>query len=140
MNSRPLENGPGRRSNNVPTEPLGHCARDIVREDLREAIRRRAEEIYIQSGRIPGRDVQNWTQAEHEILERAAPQDRRCAIIVRLNGVQYVGEYRPETSEGYVPGEFGHGASVWVRLHGDRMFVRRGNGKELETRIVKKIG
>jgi len=36
--------------------------------DLHEAIRRRAEEIYVRSGRIPGRDVENWAQAEREIL------------------------------------------------------------------------
>lgn len=140
MKSRPPGNGARKeKQNTVSIEPFGESPEDVDRADLQEEIRRRAEEIYIRSGRIPGRDVQNWTQAEHEILERAATQDRRCAIIVRVNGVQYVGEYRPETSEGYVPGEFGHGASVWVRLHGDRMFVRRSNGKELETRIVKKI-
>jgi len=97
------------------------------------------KEIYIQSGRIPGRDVQNWTQAEREIMEQAAERNRRPAIIVRVNGVQYVGEYRPEFADGYVPGEFGVGASVPVRLKGDKMYVKRPNGKELETTIVQKI-
>jgi DUF2934 family protein len=112
----------------------------VFAADLHEAIRRRAEEIYLQSGRIPGRDVQNWTQAEHEILEQAKKPSRYTAIIVRVNGVQYVGEYRPELSDGYVPGEFGVGVSVAVRLEGDKMYVRRSNGKELVTRIVRKSG
>ncbi len=107
-----------------------------------EAIRRRAEEIYLRSGRIPGRDKENWIQAEREVQQEIAAQQsvRRTAIVVRLNGVEYIGEYQPELSDGYVPGEFGRGADVPVRIQGDKMFVRRPNGKELETRIVKKIG
>lgn len=109
--------------------------------DQHEAIRRRAEEIYIRNGRIPGRDLENWAQAEQEILrESAEPPARRTAIIVKVNGVEYVGEYIAESSDGYLPGEFGAGSSVPVRFHGDKMFVKRPNGKILETTIVKKIG
>jgi hypothetical protein len=107
--------------------------------NLQEAIRRRAEEIYIQSGRIAGRDLENWAQAEREI-QGAALQNRRAAIIVKVNGVQYVGEYTAESADGYVPGEIAGGSSVAVRLQGDKMFVERSNGKELETRIVRRIG
>lgn len=108
--------------------------------DRHEAIRRRAEEIYIRNGRIPGRDLENWAQAEQEILRECGEQPaRKTAIIVRVNGVEYIGEYSPESADGYVPGEFGAGASVPVRFHGDKMFVKRPNGKELETTIVKQI-
>ncbi len=108
----------------------------------RDAIRRRAEAIYVRSGKIPGRDKENWIQAEREIQHEIAAQPtvRRTAIVVRVNGVEYIGEYKPEDSNGYVPGEFGTGGTVPVRIEGDRMFVRRQNGKELETRIVKKTG
>ena len=108
--------------------------------DFEQAIRRRAEEIYIQSGHISGRDVENWTQAEREVRELAARQNRRCAIIVKIGGVEYVGEYMAESADGYVPGEIGEGASVAVRIEGDKMFIKRNNGKELQTRIVRKIG
>ncbi|HVN18726.1 MAG TPA: DUF2934 domain-containing protein [Dongiaceae bacterium] len=107
---------------------------------LQEAIRRRAEQIYIESGRIAGRDVENWAQAEREVLGETEAPTRRTAIVVKVNGVQYVGEYRPEGADGYVPGEFEVGSPVAVRLEGDRMFVQRPSGRELETRIVKKIG
>jgi hypothetical protein len=107
--------------------------------DWQEAIRRRAEEIYVQSGRIPGRDTENWAQAEREI-RGAARQNGRAAIIVKVNGVQYVGEYTAESAEGYVPGEIVAGSPVVVRLQGDKMFVARSNGKELETRIIRKSG
>ncbi len=113
----------------------------IARLDPHEAIRKRAEEIYIRNGRISGRDLENWAQAEQEVLREFAERpSRKTAIVVRVNGTEYIGEYNPESSDGYVPGEFGAGASVPVRFHGDKMFVKRPNGKELETTIVKKTG
>lgn len=123
----------------MKSEQLSHPPIPVYAVDLHEAIRRRAEEIYLQSGRIPDRDVENWKQAEHEIMEQVAHRDRRAAIMVKVDGVQYVGEYHLDSSDGYVPGEIGVGASVAVRLEGDKMYVRRGNGKELVTRIVQKI-
>jgi DUF2934 family protein len=104
--------------------------------DRHEAIRRRAEEIYLRNGKIPGHDLENWAQAEQEIL-RESP--RRTAIVIRVDGAEYVGEYRAISSDGYRPGEFGPGAAVPVRFEADKMFVKRPNGKILETTIVKKI-
>ena len=121
----------------METDLLSNSPTSVRAADLQDAIRQRAEEIYIQSGRIPGRDVQNWAQAEHEIREQAAKQGRRSAIVLKVNGVRYIGEYCPELSDGYVPGEFGLGSHVAVRFEGDKMFVKRANGKELETHIVK---
>ena len=105
--------------------------------NLQEAIRRRAEEIYFRKGKIPGHDLENWAQAEQEILRESLP---RTAIVVRVAGAQYVGEYRAPSSDGYRPGEFGPGAAVPVHFQGNKMFVQRPNGKILETTIVKKIG
>ena len=92
----------------METDLLSNSPAPVRAADLHEAIRRRAEEIYIQSGRIPGRDAQNWSQAEHEIWEQAAKQGRRSAIVLKVNGTRYVGEYSPESSDGYVPDETGH--------------------------------
>ena len=111
-----------------------------VLADLQGAIRRRAEEIYLESGRIPGRDLENWSQAEQDIMRQVAESSpRRKAVVVRVNGVQYVGEYQAESCDGYVPGEFGSGASVPVRFEGEKMFLRRPNSRDLETTIVQKI-
>jgi hypothetical protein len=123
----------------VETDLLSDSPTSVLAPDLHEATRRRAEEIYVQSGRIPGRDVENWTQAEREIREQAEKGNRRAAIMIRVNGSQYVGEYRPDSADGYVPGEIGVGSSVSVRLKGDKMYVKRPNGRELETTIVQKI-
>lgn len=113
----------------------------IALPDLQEAIRRRAEEIYVRGGRVPGRDMENWSQAEREIMSELAERSAaRKAIVVKVEGVQYLGEYDPALSGGYTPGEFVAGTPVPVRFDGDRMFVKRPNGKELETRIVKKVG
>jgi DUF2934 family protein len=110
-----------------------------VPADLQEAIRRRAEEIYFRNGRIPGHDLENWAQAEREILSESHHSPRRT-VVVKLDGVQYMGEYDPDSSDGYSPGEFAKGEPVHVRFDGDRMFVKRPNGKELVTRIVHRIG
>ena len=32
----------------------------------------RAEQIYVESGRLEGRDLENWVQAENELKERLA--------------------------------------------------------------------
>jgi len=120
------------------TQTISHPA---ASDDLHEAIRRRAEAIYVRSGRIPGRDLENWAQAEREILHPVAESPaRRTAVVVTVNGVKYVGEYDPALSSGYTPGEFVAGARVPVRFEGDRMFVKRSNGEELETTIVKRSG
>ena len=109
--------------------------------DMHEAIRIRAEQIYFRNGCIPGRDMENWSQAEREILqELVEAPTRHTAVVVKVNGMQYVGEYDPEFSDGYHPGEFGPGVRVPVRFDGDKMFIKRPNGKELETTIVKRIG
>jgi Protein of unknown function (DUF2934) len=108
--------------------------------DLHDAIRRRAEEIYFESGGIPGRDVENWAQAEREVRRPQAQTKRRTAIVVKVHGVEYIGEYELGSAEGYAPGEFSSGESVPVVIEGDRMLVRRPNGQVLDTRIVKKVG
>jgi hypothetical protein len=107
--------------------------------DQHPAIRRRAEEIYIRNGRVPGRDLENWAQAEREILAESLPAGR-AAIIVKVNGTEYVGEYNPSSADGYRPGELGKGAPVPVRFRGNKMFIRRPNGKVLATTIIKKLG
>lgn len=109
--------------------------------DMQAKIRRRAEEIYVRTGRLPGHDLENWAQAEAEVLrERTTHPYRRKAVVIKVGGVQYVGEYSPESTGDYNPGEFQAGIPVQVRFDGEKMFVKRPNGKELETRIVRKIG
>lgn len=107
--------------------------------DRQEAIRRRAEEIYIRNGSVPGRDLENWARAEKEILrESAGVSPGKTAIIIKIDGIEYVGEYDLATADGYQPGEFGPGAAVSVRFHGNKMLVKRPSGKVLETTIVRK--
>ena len=105
--------------------------------DLQEAIRRRAEGIYLHSGSLPGRDLENWIQAEREIMqELAQPSTRRTAIVIRVGDIQYVGEYSAASAADYRPGEIPAGTPMPVRFEGDKMFVMRPNGEELETTIV----
>ena len=107
---------------------------------MHEAIGRRAEEIYARNGKTPGHDLQNWMQAEAEIFhESVRVPTKRAAIVVKVNGIEYVGEYDAVSAAGYAPGEFAAGEPVPVRFDGNKMFVQRANHIELETDIVKKL-
>jgi hypothetical protein len=107
---------------------------------MQEAIRRRATELYQKGGAVEGHDTENWFQAEGEILRESATQLARRAVVVNLQGVVYTGEYDSTTAEGYTPGEWKPGDPVPVRLADDKLYLRRPNGRELQTTIVKRIG
>lgn len=106
---------------------------------MHEAIRRRAEEVYRRNGCVPGHDLENWQQAEAEILRESVAQPVH-RVAVKVQGVVYTGEYDTTSADGYTPGEFQRGQPVAVRLEGDDLFLRRPNGRELQTRIVKRSG
>jgi hypothetical protein len=107
---------------------------------VQQAIRRRATEVYRQGGAVDGRDAENWYQAEAEILRESAAHPVRRAVVVNVGGVVYTGEYASAAAEGYTPGEWKAGEAVRVRIAGDKLYLRRGNGRELETTIIKRIG
>ncbi len=107
--------------------------------DRHEAIRGRAEEIYIRNGTISGRDLENWVQAETEILREAEAHSHRAAVVIKVSGLRYVGEFSVDAA-GYAPGEFAVGDPVTVRFDADKMFVRRNGVGEFETTIVKRMG
>ncbi len=88
---------------------------------MREAIRRRATELYQQSGAIEGHDTENWYQAEAEVLRESAPHLVRRAVIVNVQGVVYTGEYDSTAPHGYTPGEWKAGDTVPVRHSGDQL-------------------
>lgn len=119
------------------SSPRRGSVSQVSEAELQEAIRRRAQEIYEQSGKVPGRDLDNWTRAEAEIQAEVSKYARRSAIVVEVGGLQYVGEYHAETCGGYTPGEFSRGQDIPVRFEGEKMFVRRPNGLELETTVHK---
>jgi hypothetical protein len=48
---------------------------------MQEAIRRRATELYQQGGALEGHDVENWFQAEAEILRESATHLARRAVV-----------------------------------------------------------
>jgi hypothetical protein len=51
----------------------------------------------------------------------------------------YVGD-DPNACPGCLPGEFQSGEELAIRFDGEKMFVQRPNGSELETTIVAKVG
>jgi hypothetical protein len=105
-----------------------------------EAIRRRATALFRRSGAVEGHDTENWYQAEAEILRESAGNPARRAVVVNVRGVVYTGEYEFTSADGYIPGEWNPGDPVPVRLAGDKLYLRRPNGRELRTTIVKRMG
>lgn len=69
------------------------------REKLEEEIRRVAYEIYVQSGCIPGRDLDNWLEAERIVLEKygikktkkSVPSDKPATVKKSKKTVQKKG-------------------------------------------------
>jgi hypothetical protein len=51
------------------TSPIQHCAEDTSANHAvnHSEIRRRAYEIYLERGGLPGRELQDWLQAEYEL-------------------------------------------------------------------------
>jgi hypothetical protein len=107
---------------------------------LQKAIRKRAAELYWGGGAVPGPDVDNWREAEAEILRETAGHLPHPAVVINVEGVVYTGEYDLGSADGYLPGEWKAGDRVSVRLEGEKLFLRRPNGRELETSIIQRIG
>jgi hypothetical protein len=122
------------------SKPKKNSSTSISEANLRSAIRNRAEEIFRRGGQIEGHDLENWCQAEAEVLREVDIRLTRPAIVINLDGVVYTGEYDLRTCGDYMPGEWKAGDRVPVRLEGDRLILRRPSGKELETYVVKRIG
>ena len=121
----------------APSRHFGFSA-----QELEQAIRRRAQEIYESGGKTPGHEVENWLRAEAEVMrELTAPVPRRRSahIVVKVAGVTYIGEYDPESCAGYRPEEFAPGQPLRVRFAEDRMYIARPHRAELEARVIKKV-
>lgn len=106
--------------------------------DLEQAIRRRAQELYQQRGCVDGHQLEDWLQAEAEIRARHSSASDFARIALNIGAFRYVGEYNTALSGDYHRGEFKAGDPIHVRFAGDRLFLRRPNGVELEIRIIEK--
>jgi hypothetical protein len=107
--------------------------------EIEAAIRRRAQELSEQRGGAPGHEVEDWLQAETEILAKHKPAGRKRTVVVKVAGVTYTAEYDPEQCRGYKPGELKAGQPLRVRFQDDRLFIARPDGLELEARIVRTL-
>jgi hypothetical protein len=113
--------------------------------ELEAAIRRRASELWEKRGRADGHGVEDWVQAEKEVTadwQKKAGERRGkrsvAAMVVKAKGVTYTVEYDPANAAGYKPGEFAAGEAMELRFDDAKMFVKRHDGSEFETHIVKR--
>jgi hypothetical protein len=106
----------------------------------REDISQSNIQVYEISGQADGRNAENCYRGEAEVLRESTLQSLRRAIVVNIEGVVYTGEYDCGLADGYLPGEWKAGDPIAVRVEGDKLYLRRPNGREMETTIVKRIG
>jgi hypothetical protein len=109
--------------------------------EMQEAIEYRARELYQSGGRVPGHDLENWCQAEAEIVRQFSLRPvSRAAVVVNVDGVLYTAEYESALKGNYAAGEWKAGDPVPVRISDKKLFLRRRNGQYLETIIMKRDG
>jgi len=65
MSSKPKTSGSTEASQ--PSSEVGKDERAVESLASEQEIERRAYEIYLERGEQPGRDVDDWLQAEHEL-------------------------------------------------------------------------
>lgn len=65
--------------------------------------------------------------------------DTEYRMNVELNGVIYVCSYWPRWRWSYEPNDFVVNDAIDVRISGKHLFIKRPNGKELKTAIIRRI-
>jgi hypothetical protein len=65
MSSKPKASGTEEGEQPSPEVGKGECS--VVNSAREQEIRRRAYEIYLERGEEPGRDLEDWLQAEREL-------------------------------------------------------------------------
>lgn len=45
-----------------------------MNQQMRNEIQNRAYEIYVESGKVPGNELENWQKAEREVMARQQPK------------------------------------------------------------------
>jgi Protein of unknown function (DUF2934) len=65
MSSKPKTSGS--TESEQPSTAVGEEGRSVVNSAREQEIKRRAYEIYLERGEEPGRDLEDWLQAEREL-------------------------------------------------------------------------
>lgn len=66
-------------------------------------------------------------------------QDREYEIAVKLNDMTYVGSYWPRWRWSYQPTDLIVNSDVQVRFNKNELYILRPDGKELRTKVIKRI-
>ena len=105
---------------------------------LREAITKRAHELWEQRGCVDGHAEEDWAQAEAEVREALARQTHVWTglLQVRAGNVVYTCRYDKKCGA-YKPGELSRGEPVHLRFIGEKIYLKI-RGRELETTIVRR--
>lgn len=65
--------------------------------------------------------------------------DREYQITIKVGDMTYVGSYWPRWRWSYEPTDFTVNSEIKVRITKTNMYILRPDGKELRTKIIKRI-
>lgn len=129
---------------------------------LKQAIARRARELYQMRGCEEGHALEDWLRAEAEVTGKWDTQGKHSAesssegekprspasggavgsksafFNVKVDGVLYTVEYDPSRCDSYRPGMLRKGQPVELRFEQDKVYLKLPNCKELEAKVVRK--
>jgi hypothetical protein len=87
-----------------------------------------------------GPDEQTLRNDTAESRSPAAPAERKTAMIaVRVGAFVYTGEYNTSNDAGYIAGDLHKGQPIEIRFDQEKMYIELPDGRELETKIVRKV-
>jgi hypothetical protein len=112
---------------------------ETQKSDPRQPLRHRGEGRRVGAGQAE-LEWQDCREGEAEVLRESGTCLTRASVVINLEGVVYTGEYDFATAGDYMAGEWQGGDRIPVRLAGDRLYLRRPDGRELETQVVRRIG
>jgi hypothetical protein len=101
------------------------------------AIRRRASQICNRSGAVEDRDAEHRYRVKAELRREKTVHRLRRAVVIKIQGVDYTVQYECSAEDGYAPGEWKVGDPIPIRVAGNKLYLRRRNGHELQATIVK---
>jgi hypothetical protein len=106
--------------------------------EVENAIRLRAEKLYEARGRVAGHEVEDWLQAEAEILRELQCFPKLARVAVHFEGATYIGEYDAQHCDGYTRGEFRAGTPVELPFRGSDYVHEAPQRQRIENRGCEK--
>ena len=107
---------------------------------LHELIVRRARELWELRGRLDGHADEDWAQAEEEVRKQYAEPQFPSTAFLSVKGQHFIYTCRYQRNcADYRPGDIAPGQTIRFRIEDGKLYLKLGEGRELESTIVSKV-